>query len=71
MKCVNGHDLSSNGIGCGSCEEKGINFDDRLLFWVDVDKHYGICKHCKRVGKISPCHIVKVVEVEAYARLNL
>ena len=54
MKCVNGHNLSGNGVRCGSCEEKGINFDDRLLFWVDVDEHYGICKHCKRVRKISP-----------------
>ena len=54
MKCVNGHTLSGNGIGCGSCKEKGIDFDDRLLFWVDVDEHYGICKHCNVVRKISP-----------------
>ena len=53
-KCVNGHNLSGNGIGCGSCKEKGIAFDDRLLFWVDVDEYYGICKHCKVVRKISP-----------------
>ena len=54
MQCVNGHKFSGNGVGCGSCKEKGIDFDDRLLFWVDVDEHYGICKHCKDVRKISP-----------------
>ena len=53
MECVNGHKHSGNGVGCGSCKEKGIDFDDRLLFWVDVDEHYGICKHCKDVSKIS------------------
>ena len=53
MECVNGHKFSGNGVGCGSCKEKGIDFDDRLLFWVDVDEHYGICKHCKDVRKIS------------------
>ena len=54
MECVNGHKFSGNGVGCGSCKEKGIDFDDRLLFWVDVDEHYGICKHCNVVRKISP-----------------
>ena len=53
MECVNGHKHSGNGVGCGSCKEKGIDFDDRLLFWVDIDEHYGICKHCKDVSKIS------------------
>ena len=53
MECVNGHKFSGNGVGCGSCKEKGIDFDDRLLFWVDVDEHYGICKHCNVVRKIS------------------
>ena len=53
MQCVNGHKFSGNGVGCGSCKEKGIDFDDRLLFWVDVDEHYGICKHCNVVRKIS------------------
>ena len=53
-KCVNGHEITSDYVGCGSCKEKGIDFDDRLLFWVDVDEHYGICKHCKDVRKISP-----------------
>ena len=54
MECVNGHKFSGNGVGCGSCKEKGIDFDDRILFWVDCDEHYGICKHCKVVRKISP-----------------
>jgi len=54
MECVNGHKFSGNGVGCGSCKEKGIDFNDRILFWVDVDEHYGICKHCKVVRKISP-----------------
>ena len=52
-ECVNGHKFTGNGVGCGSCKEKGIYFDDRLLFWVDVDEHYGICKHCKEVRKIT------------------
>ena len=52
-KCVNGHEITSDYVGCGSCKEKGIDFDDRLLFWVDVDEHYGICKHCNVVRKIS------------------
>ena len=53
MKCVNGHEITSNNVGCGSCKEKGIDFNDRLLYWVDVDEHYGICKHCNVVRKIS------------------
>ena len=53
MECVNGHKHSGNWVGCGSCKEKGIDFDDRLLYWVDVDEHYGICKHCNVVRKIS------------------
>ena len=52
-ECVNGHKFSGNGVGCGSCKEKGIDFDDRLLYWVDVDEHYGICRHCNVVRKIS------------------
>ena len=53
MKCVNGHEITSPYVGCGSCKEKGIDFNDRLLYWVDVDEHYGICKHCNVVRKIS------------------
>ena len=39
MECVNGHKFSGNGVGCGNCNEKGYDFDDRLLVWVDVDEH--------------------------------
>jgi len=54
MECVNGHKYSGTGVGCGSCKEKGIEFDERLLFWVDPEQRYGVCKHCKKVRKISP-----------------
>jgi len=49
MECVNEHKLSGDGVGCGSCKEKDFDFDDRLLFWVDVDEYFRICKHCKEV----------------------
>jgi len=55
MECANGHKFSGDGVEleCGSCRAKDINLDDRLLFRIDVDEHYGICKHCKEVIKIS------------------
>ena len=53
MKCVNGHEITSDNVGCGSCKEKGVDFCDRLLYWVDVDEHYVICKNCNVVRKIS------------------
>lgn len=48
-KCKKGHEFSDLNVGCGSCKEKGIKYEDRLLYWVDADEHYGICKHCDRV----------------------
>ena len=48
-RCKNGHSFSDLNVGCGSCKEKGIKYEDRLLYWVDADEHYGICKHCDRV----------------------
>jgi len=53
MECINGHKFFCKEVACGKCKEKGIDFDDRLLYWVDVDEHYGICKHCNVVRKIS------------------
>jgi len=49
MECVNGNKFSGDGVGCESCKEKDIDFDDRLLFLVDIDEYYGIYKYCKEV----------------------
>lgn len=52
-ECKKGHKFSDLNIGCGSCKEKGIEYDKRLLYWVDADEHYGICHHCDRVRKMD------------------
>ena len=49
MECVKGNKFSGDGVGCESCKEKDIDFDDRLLFLVDIDEYYGIYKYCKEV----------------------
>ena len=53
MRCKSGHNFKDPNVGCASCEEKGIEYEKRLLYWVDGDAHYGICKYCERVRKIS------------------
>ena len=52
-KCKKGHNFSDLNVGCGSCKEKGIKYEDRLLYWVDADERYGICYHCDRVRKMK------------------
>ena len=44
MKCENGHDLTEE-IHCGEC--------DQVLYWVDSDERYAICKGCNEIRKIS------------------
>ena len=70
MKCVNGHEITSDNVGCGSCKEKGVDFCDRLLYWVDVDEHYGICKHCNVVRKISEKITCGTCGGESYCRVK-
>ena len=48
-KCKDGHSFSDLNVGCGSCKKNGVEYGDRLLYWVDADEHYGICKHCNKV----------------------
>jgi hypothetical protein len=52
-KCKNGHSFSDLNVGCGSCKEKGVKYEDRLLYWADADERYGICKNCNRVFQID------------------
>ncbi len=53
MKCKKGCTYSDSSEGCGSYKEKGVEFNDRFLYWVDEDTNYGICKHCNKVRKID------------------
>ena len=53
MICKKGCTFSDSSVGCGSCKEKGVEFNDRLLYLVDEDTNYGICKHCNKVRKID------------------
>ena len=50
--CINGYNLDDN-VGCGSCGEKGIEFNKRLLYWVDGETHHAICHNCDKVKKIN------------------
>ena len=52
MCCINGHNLDDN-VWCGSCGEKGIEFNKRLLYWVDGETHHEICHNCNKVKKIN------------------
>ena len=52
-KCKDGHSFSDLYVGCGSCKKNGVEYEDRLLYWVDADENYGICKHCNKVRKIK------------------
>ena len=53
MKCKNGHEYSDANVGCGKCKKKGIDFNNRLLYWVDGDANYVICRHCNEVFDID------------------
>ena len=48
MKCENVHDLTDD-VYCGKC--------DQMLYWVDSDERYVICKGCNKVRKIED-HLV-------------
>ena len=52
-RCKNGHSFSDLNVGCGSCKEKGVKYEDRLLYWVDADERYGICKNCNKVSHMD------------------
>ena len=51
--CKNGHSFSDLNVGCGSCKEKGVKYEDRLLYWADADERYGICKNCNKVSHMD------------------
>ena len=53
MCCVNRHIFSDDNVGFGSCGEKGIEFNKRLLYWVDGESHHAICHNCNKVRKIN------------------
>ena len=52
-ECENGHKFSDLNVGCGICSEKGIKYEDRLLYWVDAKENYAICKNCNKVRHVS------------------
>ena len=45
MKCQNGHNFESTIFHCGKREQ--------MLYWVDSDETYVICKSCNEVRKIK------------------
>ena len=51
--CINGHTISGDCVGCESCGEKGIEFNKRLLYWVDGETHHAICRNCNKVRKMN------------------
>ena len=44
LKCENGHYLTED-VYCDECEQ--------ILYWVDSDERYAICKGCNKISKIS------------------
>ena len=44
IKCENGHNINEKVV-CDKCGE--------MLYWVDSDERYVICKGCHRVRKIE------------------
>jgi len=52
MVCENGCKYSDDGVGCGRCRDK-VKYEERLLYWVDGDTHYAICKNCLYVRKMK------------------
>ena len=52
MECEKGCKYSDDGVGCGICKDK-VKYEDRLLYWVDGDAHYVICKNCNDVSTID------------------
>jgi len=52
MFCENGCKYSDDGVGCGRCRDK-VKYEERLLYWVDGNTHYAICKNCLYVRKIK------------------
>ena len=52
MECENGCKYSDDGVGCGRCRDK-VKYEERLLYWVDGDTHYAICKNCLYVRKMK------------------
>ena len=66
MCCVNRHIFSDDNVGFGSCGEKGIEFNKRLLYWVDGESHHAICHNCNKVRKINEiinCYCGAIVKV--------
>lgn len=45
MECENGCKYSDDDILCERCRDK-VNYEERLLYWVDENTHYAICKNC-------------------------
>lgn len=44
MECENGCKYSDHDILCEGCRDK-LNCEERLLYWVDENTHYTICKN--------------------------
>ena len=47
--CKNGNFFSDDNVGCESCGKKCVEFDQRLLYWVDGEIHHAICRNCNKV----------------------
>lgn len=45
MECENGCKYSDDDILCERCRDK-VNYEEMLLYWVDENTHYAICKNC-------------------------
>ena len=42
-----------DNYGCESCGKKSVESNPRLLYWVNEETHYSICRNCERVKKIK------------------
>ena len=49
-KCVNGHKLSNDSIGCGDCKKNGKK---GVWYWVDGPEKYAVCNGCNKVRTIE------------------
>ena len=68
--CTNGHTFSDDNVGCGSCGEKGVEFYQRLLYWVDGETHHAICHNCNKVRKINET-MTCYCGAESYSKIKL
>jgi len=70
MRCKNWHTFSDPNFGCARCGNEGIEFDERLLYWVDRDAQYGICKNCEKIRKISETIICDICKAECECKVK-